>query len=63
VLIDKIYHDRDSSLAPSACEVEIFLQTSETSTRKCNVRSVEDVENEDAEQGRDEMKINFLDNC
>lgn len=59
--IDMTYHDRDSSLVLSVGEIEIFLQASETSTG--DVRSVKDVENEDAEQGCDEMKINFPDNC
>jgi hypothetical protein len=54
------YHDRDSSLVLSVGELEIFLQASETSTR--NVGSVENIENEDAEKGGDEMKIDLPDN-
>jgi hypothetical protein len=38
-------------------ETEIFLQAAKTSTR--NVGPVEDIEDEDAKQGSDKMKIDF----
>jgi hypothetical protein len=54
------YHNRDSSLVLSIRELEIFLQASKTGTR--DIGSIKDVEDEDAEEGCDEMKIDLPDN-
>jgi hypothetical protein len=53
------YHDRNSSLILSISEVQIFLQASETGAG--NVGSIEDVEDENPEEGSDEMKIDLPD--